>query len=81
MSMKKLIVGGVWAVVVAIWIGTAVFYVVADPDVKEWTIVVATGAVALEIAFWTTAAMLGLTLWQSRQAVFRFLTSPFRRNA
>ncbi len=79
--MKKLIVAGVWIAVIALWVGIGVYYVAADPALKQWTIAVTAGAVGLEIAFWTTAAVLGLTLIESRKAVFRFLSKPFRRSA
>ncbi|WP_428410108.1 hypothetical protein [Hyphococcus sp.] len=79
--MKKLIVAGVWLAVVALWIGIGVYYVAADPALKEWTIAVTAGAVGLEVAFWTTAAVLGVTLIESRKAVFRFLAKPFRGEA
>ena len=80
MNAKKLIVGGVWLAVVIVWLGIGVFFVVAEPELKTWTLAVTAGAIALEIAFWTTAAILGLTLFESRKAVYRFLTRPFRRN-
>lgn len=80
MKLKKVIVAGVWLLAVAIWAGIAAFYF-TEPSVKEWTIAVAVGAVALEVAFWTTAAILGITIVQSRKAVFRFLTRPFRRGS
>ena len=81
MGMKKLIVTAVWSVAALIWAGIAIFYFAGDPDKTQWTMVVVAGAVALEVAFWTTAAVLGLTLIESRKAVFRFLTRPFRGNA
>ncbi len=78
--MKKLIVTCVWLTALALWIGIGVFYVVAEPALKEWTLAVTAGAIGLEVAFWTTAAILGVSLFESRKAVFRFLTKPFRRN-
>ena len=81
MGMKKMIVTVVWSVAALIWAGIAIFYVAAEPDRTQWTMVVVAGAVALEVAFWTTAAVLGLTLIGSRKAVFRFLMRPFRGNA
>ncbi len=81
MGMKKLIVTAVWSVAALIWAGIAIFYFAGEPDKTQWTMVVVAGAVALEVAFWTTAAVLGLTLIESRKAVFRFLTRPFRGNA
>lgn len=79
--MKKLIVSVAWLGVLALWIGIGLFYVVAEPSLKEWTLAVTAGAIGLEVAFWTTAAVLGLSLLESRKAVFRFLARPFRRGA
>jgi len=81
MGMKKWIVAAVWTAAALIWAGVAIFYVAAEPDKTQWTMAVVAGVVALEIAFWTTAAVLGLSLIESRKAVFRFLTRPFRGNA
>lgn len=77
--MRKLIVAAVWVAVVGAWVAVFVYKAVADPGLKEWTIAVTGAAIALEVAFWTTAAMLGITIVQSRKAVFGFLTRPFRR--
>jgi hypothetical protein len=81
MNAKKLIVACVWLAVLALWIGIGVYYVAADPALKEWTVAVTVGAIGLEVAFWTTAAILGVSLIESRKSVFRFLTKPFRRKA
>ncbi|WDI32266.1 hypothetical protein PUV54_03555 [Hyphococcus flavus] len=80
MSWKKLALLAVWGVAIAAWVGLAVFYT-TDPSTTAWTIGVAIGAVLLEVAFWSTAAILGLSLWESRKAVWRFLTRPFRKKS
>jgi hypothetical protein len=77
--MKKTIVALVWGLAVAVWIGIFVYKGVADPSVKEWTAAVVAGALTLEGAFWVTAAVLGISLLQSRKAFFGFLSRPFRR--
>lgn len=77
--MKKLVVAIAWMTVVAVWVGIFGYKAVADPTLKEWTIAVTAGALTLEAAFWVTAAVLGITLLQSRKSVVRFLTGPFRR--
>lgn len=77
--MKKMIVALVWGFAVALWIGIFTYKAVADPNLQEWTAAVVAGALSLEVAFWVTAAVLGITLLQSRKAVFGFLTRPFRR--
>ncbi len=81
MGLKKLIVASVWLAVLALWIGIGVFYIAAEPELKAWTLAVTAGAIGLELAFWTTAAILGVSLFESRKAVFRFLAKPFRGNA
>ncbi|GJL93094.1 hypothetical protein [Hyphococcus sp.] len=81
MNAKKLIVGMVWLAALALWIGIGVYYVTAEPELEQWTLAVTIGAIGMEVAFWTTAAVLGLTLFESRKAVFGFLTRPFRRGA
>jgi hypothetical protein len=79
MSLKKSIVALVWGLAAAVWVGIFVYKAVADPNMQEWTAVVVVGALSLEIAFWMTAAVLGITLLQSRKAFFRFFTRPFWR--
>lgn len=75
--MKKMIIASVWLAVIALWAGIGVYYLAADPALKEWTVAVTAGAVGLEAAFWTTAAVLGMSLFESRKAALRFLTRPF----
>lgn len=77
--MKKSIVAAVWVIAIAVWIGIVAFKAVADPALKEWTIAVTAGALTLEVAFWVTAAILGITILQSRKAVIGFIARPFRR--
>jgi uncharacterized membrane protein len=78
--MKKMIVALVWSLAVALWIGIFVYKSVADPTTTEWTAAVIAGALSLEVAFWVTAAVLGISLLQSRKAVLGFFTRPFRRS-
>lgn len=79
MSTKKAVVALVWGLAALVWVGVFVYRGVADPDIKEWTAAVVAGALSLEVAFWVTAAVLGISLLQSRKAVFGFLSRPFRR--
>lgn len=81
MNWKRMVLIAVWAAAAAIWVGIAAYYVTAEPSLAQWAIAVTIGAVALEVAFWATAAILGVTLWHSRRAVLQFLTRPFRRGA
>ncbi|HNR78429.1 MAG TPA: hypothetical protein PKM48_14950 [Parvularculaceae bacterium] len=77
--MKKAIVAAVWLIVLALWAGIVAFKMTFEPDIKQWTVAVTAGALAMEVAFWITAAVLGITLFQSRKAAFNFLTRPFRK--
>ena len=61
-----------------IWIGIAGLYFM-DPTRNQWIIAVTIGAVSLELAIWVTALILGVTVFESRKRLWRFLTSPFRR--
>ncbi len=79
MTAKKSIVALVWGLAAAVWIGVFVYKFAADPSLKEWTIAVTGAALSLEVAFWVTAAVLGISLLQSRKAFFGFLSRPFRR--
>ena len=79
MSAKKAVVALVWGLAALVWAGVFIYKGVADPDIKEWTAAVVAGALSLEVAFWVTAAVLGISLLQSRKAVFGFLARPFRR--
>lgn len=77
--MKKTIVAVVWGLAAAIWVGVFIYKGVADPNVQEWTAAVVAGALSLEVAFWVTAAVLGISLMQSRKAFFGYFTRAFRR--
>lgn len=79
MTAKKSILALVWGLAAAVWIGIFVYKFAADPSLKEWTIAVTGAALSLEVAFWVTAAVLGISLLQSRKAFFSFLSRPFRR--
>lgn len=78
MRWKRTLILGVWLFAVGAWAALAVFYFVTTPSISDWTMAVAVVAVATEIAFWATAAMLGLSVWEGRKAIWRFITRPFR---
>ncbi len=79
MAWKKLVLAIVWSVALLVWLGVVGVYL-SEPTTREWTIAIAAAALATEIAFWLTAALMGLSLWESRKSVMRFLTRPFRRS-
>ena len=78
MGWKKLILCLVWGAALIAWLGLIPLYA-TDPSVKMWAAGVTVVAIATEVAFWTTAALLGVTIWESRKTVWRFLTRPFRK--
>jgi len=79
MAWKKWGLGVAWCAAAIGWAALVAFYF-TDPPAKAWTIAVTGAAILTEIAFWSTAAILGMTLWETRKSVFRFLMRPFRRN-
>lgn len=78
MSWRKPVLALVWAAALAVWAGVAAFYF-TEPSLKAWALAVAAGAVVTEIAFWGTAAILGVSIWRSRRTVLKWLARPFRR--
>jgi len=79
MAWKKWALGAAWCAAAIGWAALVGFYF-TDPSAIAWTIAVTGAAILTEIAFWSTAAILGITLWETRKSVFRFLSRPFRRN-
>lgn len=79
MNWKKTALFLVWGLVAA----GAAFLVglyFAEPTKAEWIAAVTAVAVMTEIAFWVTAGVLGVTVIESRKAIWRFLSRPFRRS-
>ena len=70
MSWKKLVLGLAWGIVVLAWIG-----VIAGAGLglskAQGVIAVTVAAVITEIAFWVTAAILGVSVFESRKAIWR----------
>ena len=78
MSWKNLALGVVWSLAIACWMGLFALKLF-DPSLETWTMAVTGAAIATEIAFWVTAAVLGVTILEGRKAAFRFLSRPFGR--
>lgn len=76
MKHKKPALILIWVLILVACLGLVGFKF-TDPTKEMWIIAVAGVAILTEIAFWTTAAVMGVSLWESRQKVYRFL---FRRN-
>ncbi len=79
MAWKKWVLGVAWCAAAIGWAALVAFYF-TEPSVKAWAVAVTGATILTEIAFWTTAALMGITLWESRKSVFRLLLRPFRRN-
>lgn len=77
--MKRKLVAAVWSLAALAWVAIIGFKLFGDPSLKQWTIAVTAGALSLEVAFWITAAILGVSVWQGRKAVADFLMRPFRK--
>ena len=77
MSWKTVVIGFVWGAALLAWGGLAGLYL-TEPSVQVWAVGVTVDAVVTEIAFWTTAAVLGLSILESRKAAVRFVTQLFR---
>jgi len=76
MTWKKTILSIIWGISILAWIALIIFKF-TEPNMKQWVVAVTGVAIMTEVAFWTTAALLGATLLESRKKVFRFL---FRRS-
>ena len=75
MTKKRITLIVVWTLVAFSWMGLVGVYF-TDPTLKAWTIAVTAAAVVTEIAVWTTAAILGLSIWESRKKIIWYLTRP-----
>ena len=80
MTLKHLI-GHTGAVVcLAAWTAVGVGYLL-HVGVTTWTVLVVIAAVSSEALIWCLAAMLGLSVFEARRAIWRMLTRPFRKAA
>ena len=79
MVWKKSVLAVVWTLAVIGLIGLVVFYF-SDPSKAQWIAAVGIVAVLTEVAFWTTAVLMGVSLWESRKKVFAWATRPFRKH-
>lgn len=52
-----------------------------DPDREAWFAAVTAFAISAELAFWVTAGVLGITVFESRKKILRFLSAPFSAGA
>ena len=72
MKSKKLLIGlAALTLVVLAWTAVLLTYVLFDPTLAQWTLVVTIAAIATEVAAWVGAAILGITALQRCSAWFR----------
>ena len=79
MTMKKPVLMLVWGAALIVWVAVAGIYF-TEPSKQQWVIAVTVAAVVTEVAFWATAAIMGLSLFESRRQVMRWITGPFRKH-
>jgi hypothetical protein len=80
MKWKKAALFLVWGVALAGWLFLVGLYF-TDPSRQTWFAAVTTVAIMTEIAFWITAGILGVTVFESRRAIWRFVTRRFSRKS
>ena len=78
MAWKKLTMITIWGLIIFAWLGLFAFRA-TGPDLQTWTLTVTGVAILTEVGFWSTAAIMGVSLWESRKRVFGWLAKPFRR--
>ena len=72
MSKKRLLVA-CWAIVAMVWIAMGVGLALGMDGGLRIALVTA-AAIALEAGFWITAAILGVSVFESRRAIWRYIT-------
>lgn len=80
MKLKHLIDLTGAVVFLAAWAAVGVGYVL-HVEVTTWTALVVVAAFASEALIWCLAAMLGLSVFEARRRIWRWLTGPFGRAA
>lgn len=73
---KKLMLGIVWSVVVAAWLAMGIGLVIGIEGNLRLAMVTA-AAVTLEVGFWVTAAILGVSVFESRKRIWHFVRGLF----
>lgn len=76
MNWKKPTLIALWSFVGLAWLGVVGIYF-TDPSKALWVGTVAGAAVISEIAVWTTAAILGLSVIESRKRIWARIRAPF----
>ncbi len=69
---KKLVLSSIWGVTLIAWLGLACLGFM-KPTIETWVTAVTVVAVLTELAFWSTALIFGVSIWDSRKRVFAFI--------
>ena len=79
MSWKKPTLIGLWSLVAIAWLAVIGIYF-TGPSKTVWIATVAGAAIISEVAVWGTAAILGLTIIESRKRIWSKITAPLRKS-
>lgn len=79
MNRKKPILIALWSLVALAWLAVIAIYF-ADPSQSLWIAAVTGAAIVSELAIWGTAAILGLTILESRKRIWARITAPLRKS-
>jgi len=79
MQKKSTVLKLIWGAVLVSWL-LLIPLGFSGPELKTWTIGVTIVAVVTEIAFWLTALLLGVGMWESRKRIMGAILSPFRKS-
>ena len=69
---KKLIAAGAIALVVLAWLGAGAAFLIFEPTLAQWTLIVTAAALATEAALWIGAVLLGIEAIGRLRARLRF---------
>lgn len=78
MNWKKSLLTVLWSLVAVAWLAVVAVYF-TDPSKAVWIGVVASAAVLSEVAVWSTAGILGLTVFESRKRIWARISAPLRQ--
>ncbi len=78
MNWKKRALTAMWTVVALGWLAFIVLYL-TGPSKTVLTIGFAAALIVSELAVYATAALLGMSVIESRKTIWAKLTSPFRK--
>jgi len=80
MTLKKRALIAAWSIVAVAWLAVIILYF-AGPSKTTMAIGFAVALLLSELAVYATAAVLGLSVLESRKRVWAKLTAPFSKRA